>query len=124
MYRYFLGALIMFLVMFVAFGFWAGAWAKETWENSIMICDDSMENMVEFYYDEGLVPIMAGTGKALHQGGKTGEDVITFVMQDPDGKVALIRYYGNPKRACLLGVGSNVTYDAEKMSKMLGTYAG
>jgi hypothetical protein len=98
--------------------------ANETWEKSVMICDSDMEDMVEFYIEEGLVPIMAGTGKALYEGGTTGEDVITFVMQDPDGKFALIRYYGNPKRACLLGVGSNVTYDAEAMSKMLGTYAG
>ena len=98
--------------------------ANETWEKSLMICDSNLEDMVEFYIEEGLVPIMAGTGKALYEGGTTGEDVITFVMQDPDGKFALIRYYGKPKRACLLGVGSNVTYDAEAMSKMLGTYAG
>jgi len=96
--------------------------ANETWEKSIMICDSNMDDMVEFYIEEGLVPVMAGTGKALHEGGKTGEDVVTFVLQDPDGKFALVRYYGNPKRACLLGVGSNTTYDAAAMSRMLGTY--
>jgi len=96
--------------------------ANETWEKSIMICDSNMEDMVEFYIEEGLVPIMAGTGKALHQGGETGEDIVTFVMQDPDGKFAMIRYYRNPKRACLLGVGSRTIYDAEVMSKMLGLY--
>ena len=105
-----------------AFVLVAKAIANETWENSIMICDSNMDDMVEFYIEEELVPIMAGTGKALYEGGTTGEDVITFVMQDPDGKFALIRYYGNPKRACLLGIGSNVTYDAEAMSEMLGLY--
>jgi len=105
-----------------AFVLVAKAIANETWENSIMICDSSMDDMVEFYIEEELVPIMAGTGKALYEGGKTGEDVVTFVMQDPDGKFALIRYYYNPKRACLLGVGSRTIYDAEAMSEMLGLY--
>jgi len=114
MHKYFLGAFIALCVMF-----WAiMAFATETWQNSLMICDDDVNSMAQFYNDEELVPIMAGIGRDIAEQGTAGKEVVTFIMQDPDGKFAMIRYYG--KRACLLGVGSQTIYDAEKMNRMLG----
>ena len=114
MHKYFLGALVMFFVMFLSIA----AFATETWQNTTMICDDDIDSMVQFYNDEELVPIMAGIGRDLAKTGKVGQEVVTFIMQDPDGKFAMIRYYG--KSACLLGVGTQTIYDAEAMNRMLG----
>ena len=114
MHKYFLGALVMFFVVFLSIA----AFATETWQNTTMICDDDINSMVQFYNDEELVPIMAGIGRDLAETGKVGQEVVTFIMQDPDGKFALIRYYG--KSACLLGVGTQTIYDAEAMNSMLG----
>jgi len=107
MSKFFLGAFVAFF-----------AFAAETWQNTTMICDDDANSMVKFYNDEELVPIMAGIGRDLAETGKLGQEVVTFIMQDPDGKFAMIRYYG--KSACLLGVGAQTIYDAEVMNRMLG----
>ena len=114
MHRYILVALLIFFVAHLSIT----AFATEIWQNTTMICDDNIDNMVQFYNDEELVPIMAGIGRDLAETGKVGQEVVTFIMQDPDGKFAMIRYYG--KSACLLGVGTQTIYDAEAMNKMLG----
>ena len=114
MSKFFLGAFVAFFVMFLA----TVAFATETWQNTTMICDDDANSMIKFYNDEELVPIMAGIGRDLAETGKIGQEVVTFIMQDPDGKFAMIRYYG--KSACLLGVGTQTIYDAEAMNRMLG----
>ena len=114
MSKFFLGAFVAFFVMFLA----TVAFAAETWQNTTMICDDDINSMIKFYNEEELVPIMAGIGRELAEAGKVGQEVVTFIMQDPDGKFAMIRYYG--KNACLLGVGGQTIYDAEVMNRMLG----
>lgn len=101
----------------VAMLLYNNAKAKESWLSIDVICDDDFDEMVRFYRQEELSPMMAGGGNDLNRsGGQT--PVVNFIMQEPDGDFAVIRYYKD--KACLLAVGGKTIYDAEILENYLG----
>ena len=115
MHKYFLGAFIAICLMF-----WTiMAFAAETWQEHTTICQNDNEAMQQFYYDEELLPIMAGAGRIPMKDGSMGPRVIHYIMQDPDGGFAVMRYMENGD-VCLVAVGRGTTTDANQMMEWLG----
>ena len=108
---------ILYIILFFSILPLSIANAKESWLSIDVICDDDFEEMVRFYRQEELAPIMAGGGNDLDRDGEQ-TPVVNFILQEPSGDFAVIRYYKD--KACLLAVGGKTVYDAEILEKYLG----
>lgn len=112
--KIFLAALFVFLSSaYVAVYALEGRWEKQN-----IVCNPNENEMREFFKLEGLLPLMAGIGHTLNTDLTRDEKVVTYILQDPDGKIAIIQYFEN--RACMIAVADNVTTDGERLMKWLG----
>jgi len=109
-----------FWILMVGFIFFMPrAEAEEKWMTDTVICESDRNEILEFYKEEELLPLMAGAGRAPASDGTMGEKIVHVIMQDPDGGFALISYKESGYM-CLTAVGRNTIHDANQLMDWLG----
>lgn len=119
MHKNVLYAIIVVLVAICLIGIYGSAFAKETWEQHWVICNDSEDDIRKFIKDENLVPLVGGPGKILTgPQNNNHEPVVTYIFSDTENSVAVMRYHQN--KICLVAVLAGVEWNPDKLKEYLG----
>lgn len=94
--------------------------AKDEWHEKPVICNSSHEDTLKnFYYREGLVPMMAGTTKIrLVENINETVDGVIYIMFDYENNSAAVMEYTHDQ-VCALAFFHDVEFDVEVLKGYL-----
>ena len=93
--------------------------AKDEWVAKPVLCNDSHDAVREnFYYSEGLVPMMGGTTKTRINAEGDEVDAVIFIMFDYENNSAALMEY-HTDFVCALGFMHNMEFNTDKLKEYL-----
>lgn len=112
-------AIIALGLVLIAIGT-SDTFAEDQWHEKPIICNSSHEDTLKnFYYREGLVPMMAGTTKIrLVENINETVDGVIYIMFDYENNSAAVMEYTHDQ-VCALAFFHDVEFDTDKLKEYL-----